>query len=199
MRGYRFFLSPWLGSACRFEPTCSAYSLQALRQHGAAAGSYLTLHRLRALPSLVCRVATTRCPNNAPRLVCRLPGCAGAPARDSRQDRPMTDMRRTLLWVVFSMSLFLLWDAWNKHNGQPSLFSPAPAEPVATGAAANPTGSVPATGAPIGAGSARTGRQSAGRRRPRPRAGGKTVVSARPTSCRPRFDAAAARWCGSSC
>ena len=47
----------------------------------------------------------------------------------------MTDMRRTLLWVVFSMSLFLIWDAWNKHNGQPSFFSPPAAKPVATGAA----------------------------------------------------------------
>jgi putative membrane protein insertion efficiency factor len=46
VRGYRFFLSPWLGSACRFEPTCSAYSLTALQQHGAAGGSYLTLRRL---------------------------------------------------------------------------------------------------------------------------------------------------------
>ena len=46
VQGYRFFLSPWLGSACRFEPTCSAYSLQALQQHGAAVGSYLTLRRL---------------------------------------------------------------------------------------------------------------------------------------------------------
>jgi uncharacterized protein len=46
VRGYRFFLSPWLGSACRFEPTCSAYSLVALQQHGAAGGSYLTLRRL---------------------------------------------------------------------------------------------------------------------------------------------------------
>ena len=46
VRAYRFFLSPWLGSACRFEPTCSAYALQALQQHGAAAGSYLTLRRL---------------------------------------------------------------------------------------------------------------------------------------------------------
>jgi YidC/Oxa1 family membrane protein insertase len=48
----------------------------------------------------------------------------------------MTDMRRTLLWVVFSMSLVLIWDAWNKHNGQPSLFGPPPAtKPVAAGAA----------------------------------------------------------------
>jgi putative membrane protein insertion efficiency factor len=46
VRGYRYFLSPWLGSACRFTPTCSAYALQALQQHGAAAGSYLTARRL---------------------------------------------------------------------------------------------------------------------------------------------------------
>lgn len=43
---YRLLLSPWLGSGCRFEPSCSAYSLQALQQHGAARGSYLTLRRL---------------------------------------------------------------------------------------------------------------------------------------------------------
>ena len=46
VRGYRLLLSPWLGSACRFEPTCSVYSLQALERHGAALGSYLTLRRL---------------------------------------------------------------------------------------------------------------------------------------------------------
>lgn len=46
VRGYRLFLSPWLGSACRFEPTCSAYSLQALEEHGATVGTYMTLRRL---------------------------------------------------------------------------------------------------------------------------------------------------------
>jgi hypothetical protein len=46
VKAYRLLLSPWLGSSCRFEPTCSAYSLQALQTHGAAAGSYLTLTRL---------------------------------------------------------------------------------------------------------------------------------------------------------
>ncbi len=46
VKGYRLLLKPWLGSACRFEPTCSAYALQALEQHGAAAGSYLTIRRL---------------------------------------------------------------------------------------------------------------------------------------------------------
>lgn len=46
IRAYRFFLSPWLGSACRFEPTCSRYALDALDQHGAAAGAYLATRRL---------------------------------------------------------------------------------------------------------------------------------------------------------
>ena len=54
VRGYRVLLSPWLGSACRFEPTCSAYALQALEQHGAAAGSCLTVGRLLRCHPLCC-------------------------------------------------------------------------------------------------------------------------------------------------
>lgn len=46
VKGYRLLLSPWLGSACRFTPTCSAYSLEALERHGAVAGSYMTLARI---------------------------------------------------------------------------------------------------------------------------------------------------------
>lgn len=46
VRAYRLLLSPWLGSSCRFEPTCSRYALEALERHGAAQGSYLTLRRL---------------------------------------------------------------------------------------------------------------------------------------------------------
>lgn len=46
VRGYRFFLSPWLGSACRFEPTCSRYALDALERHGAFSGSLLAGARL---------------------------------------------------------------------------------------------------------------------------------------------------------
>ena len=46
VKGYRLFLSPSLGSSCRFTPTCSAYSLQALQQHGAGAGAYLTAARI---------------------------------------------------------------------------------------------------------------------------------------------------------
>ena len=46
VKAYRLLISPSLGSNCRFEPSCSAYSLQALNQHGATLGSYLTLRRL---------------------------------------------------------------------------------------------------------------------------------------------------------
>jgi len=58
----------------------------------------------------------------------------------------MTDIRRTLLWVVFSMSLVLIWDAWSKYNGQPSMFSPAPASTAAPAPAAsgNAPGALPA-------------------------------------------------------
>ncbi|MDD5029032.1 MAG: membrane protein insertion efficiency factor YidD [Rhodoferax sp.] len=46
VKAYRLLLSPSLGSSCRFEPSCSAYAMQALRLHGAGQGSYLTLRRL---------------------------------------------------------------------------------------------------------------------------------------------------------
>jgi YidC/Oxa1 family membrane protein insertase len=43
----------------------------------------------------------------------------------------MTDIRRTLLWGIFLASLFFIWEAWNRHNGQPSLFGPPPARVTA--------------------------------------------------------------------
>jgi putative membrane protein insertion efficiency factor len=46
VRAYRFALSPWLGNACRFEPTCSAYALEALEKHGAAVGAALAVGRI---------------------------------------------------------------------------------------------------------------------------------------------------------
>jgi uncharacterized protein len=46
VQAYRYLLKPWLGNACRFEPTCSAYALQALRQHGAVVGGSLAAGRL---------------------------------------------------------------------------------------------------------------------------------------------------------
>ncbi len=46
VQAYRLLLKAWIGNACRFEPSCSAYALQALERHGAAKGSLLTAKRL---------------------------------------------------------------------------------------------------------------------------------------------------------
>lgn len=46
VRTYRLLLSPWLGTSCRFMPTCSAYTLEALDRHGAAMGTYLGVCRI---------------------------------------------------------------------------------------------------------------------------------------------------------
>lgn len=71
VKAYRLLLSPWLGSACRFEPTCSVYSLGALQAHGALAGSYLTLARLvRCHPW--CAGGHDPVPEQKPRLFSRL-------------------------------------------------------------------------------------------------------------------------------
>jgi len=43
---YKYFISRLLGDRCRFYPSCSSYSLEALQLHGAIIGSYLTLKRL---------------------------------------------------------------------------------------------------------------------------------------------------------
>ncbi len=43
---FHCWLSPMLGAACRFEPSCSRYGAEAIRQYGAMRGSWLTLKRL---------------------------------------------------------------------------------------------------------------------------------------------------------
>ena len=63
----------------------------------------------------------------------------------------MNDIRRTLLWVVFSMSLVLLWDGWNKHNGRGSWFSPQPVPTQGTTPAANGAASAGALPVPSAA------------------------------------------------
>ncbi|UCG98802.1 MAG: membrane protein insertion efficiency factor YidD [Burkholderiales bacterium] len=46
LRAYQYLLSPWIGGSCRYWPTCSEYSREAVEKHGAARGSYMTLVRL---------------------------------------------------------------------------------------------------------------------------------------------------------
>ena len=46
VRAYRLIFSPWVGHNCRYDPTCSAYALEALKRHGGVKGGYLTLRRI---------------------------------------------------------------------------------------------------------------------------------------------------------
>jgi putative membrane protein insertion efficiency factor len=46
LRLYRYWLSPWLGSNCRFHPSCSQYALEAVQTHGAAHGAWLAARRV---------------------------------------------------------------------------------------------------------------------------------------------------------
>ena len=46
LKGYRLLLSPWLGSSCRFEPTCSLYASGAIEKYGLWKGGRLGLRRL---------------------------------------------------------------------------------------------------------------------------------------------------------
>jgi len=46
IRLYQITLSPWLGGACRYTPTCSNYGIQALEKYGAFKGSWLTIKRV---------------------------------------------------------------------------------------------------------------------------------------------------------
>jgi putative membrane protein insertion efficiency factor len=46
IKGYQYFISPLLGSNCRFYPSCSSYGLEAIQLHGPLKGSYLLFRRL---------------------------------------------------------------------------------------------------------------------------------------------------------
>lgn len=46
IRAYRLLFSPWVGHNCRYQPTCSAYALEALEKHGALRGGWLILRRI---------------------------------------------------------------------------------------------------------------------------------------------------------
>ncbi|MFC4804541.1 membrane protein insertion efficiency factor YidD [Filifactor villosus] len=46
IRGYQLFISPMKPPSCRFCPTCSAYSIEAIEKHGILRGGYLAVRRI---------------------------------------------------------------------------------------------------------------------------------------------------------
>lgn len=46
IRSYQLLLSPFAGGACRFEPSCSAYAIEAVETHGAWRGVILAIRRV---------------------------------------------------------------------------------------------------------------------------------------------------------
>ena len=58
----------------------------------------------------------------------------------------MTDIRRTILWVIFGFSLVMLWDQWQVYNGKSATFFPS-GKPAATAKAPGSAASANATAA----------------------------------------------------
>ena len=46
IKGYKFLISPLLGQSCKFYPTCSDYSVDALKEFGLIKGMFLSLKRI---------------------------------------------------------------------------------------------------------------------------------------------------------
>ena len=46
LRAYQFIISPLLGANCRFYPSCSSYTIQAIETHGIFKGSFLAIKRI---------------------------------------------------------------------------------------------------------------------------------------------------------
>ena len=66
----------------------------------------------------------------------------------------MTDIRRSILWVIFGFSMVLIWDKWQLYNGKPATFFPQQAASQAAAPGAAKTGAdVPAASA-LGGGQA---------------------------------------------
>tara|TARA_X000000950_G_C13443404_1_gene468946 strand:- start:258 stop:509 length:252 start_codon:yes stop_codon:yes gene_type:complete len=46
IKGYKFLISPLLGNSCRYLPTCSEYSIEALKNYGFFKGTYMSIKRI---------------------------------------------------------------------------------------------------------------------------------------------------------
>jgi len=55
--------------------------------------------------------------------------------------------KRSILWIVFAVSLVILWNNWMISTGKPSMFAPAPAKPAAVASASATAAATPAAAA----------------------------------------------------
>ena len=46
IKGYKYFISPFLGQSCRYLPTCSEYSIEALKKFGFFRGLFMSVRRI---------------------------------------------------------------------------------------------------------------------------------------------------------
>ena len=46
IQGYKYLISPLLGNSCRYFPSCSDYSIEALKTYGFLKGLYLSFKRI---------------------------------------------------------------------------------------------------------------------------------------------------------
>ncbi|MEM7549099.1 MAG: membrane protein insertion efficiency factor YidD [Bacteroidota bacterium] len=46
IKAYQLIISPWLPRSCRFTPTCSSYSIHAIKKHGPIKGLLLSIRRI---------------------------------------------------------------------------------------------------------------------------------------------------------
>ena len=52
IKGYKFIISPLLSQSCRYLPTCSEYSIEALKTFGLAKGIFMSLKRILSCHSI---------------------------------------------------------------------------------------------------------------------------------------------------
>jgi putative membrane protein insertion efficiency factor len=121
-------------------PSCSNYALEALQVHGAARGSLLAAKR-------ICRCHPWNPGGHDP-----VPPAEIEFLYDRLRLQPllieiMDINKRTILWIVFAVSLFVLWNNWQISNGHPSMFAPPP--PQTAKAPEAKKSELPAAAAPL--------------------------------------------------
>ncbi|MEA1989515.1 MAG: membrane protein insertion efficiency factor YidD [Pseudomonadota bacterium] len=83
VRFYQLFISPILGPRCRFYPTCSSYTIEAIKTHGVLCGSWLAIKRIG------------RCHPANPGGVDPVPSC-GCKTKDQHKDLATDDLDKKI-------------------------------------------------------------------------------------------------------